>query len=421
MRTVEAKPVLDGQRIRWTLEQIERDNQQRVRIDWLRFTVPLDAVVQMDRGLEALTGGDLVVQSGLDASRTRAELSDGALPSDRVKGPPHLAAIVSRRDKALSDSAYGAAHMVALAGARELVRMLRCGLVVGSVEDRGMDFYAVRVAIMHNAAVVGYVMAGSKDVRQAGTVHFNLFGQAMLAIPRDRLDIVRSFVAHAKGWITRVDLAVDVWSGHRVEDVQTAWESGEFDVRGKRPSQQNAGSWAAGHSRTFSVGNRGTGKMLRCYEKGDEQFGSRESSAQYGCAEWLRYEVELRNNHRVIDLDVLTRPADFFAGAYSFCDRLLTELDIQASAQRIKTLPEVADATALAAVDRVASWLDNTAGAAITALFDLGGDLLAQIVERNSHRIARRLKGFAPSEVLAAFKQVADRMAPGSAPLLTGA
>lgn len=394
MRTAEALPVLDGQRVKWTLEQIERENQTKVRIDWLRFTVPLDAVAQRERSLSALTAGDLTVQSAFD-SKTRAAI--------------------------LADGAYTAAHMVALAGARALVSMLRCGLVVGAVEDRGMDFYAVRVAIMHNASVVGYVMAGSKDSRQASTVHFNLFGQAMLAIPRDRLEIVRSFIAHAKGWVTRVDLAVDVWSGHRVEDVQAAWEAGEFDVRGKRPSQQNAGSWAAGHSRTFSVGTRGTGKMLRAYEKGDEQFGSREASALYGCAEWIRYEVEIRNNHRVIDLDVLTRPADFFAGAYAFCDRLLTELEVEASAQRIKTVPEVADTTALAAVERVASWLDSTAGAAIAAVFEMGGDLLAEIVERNSHRVARRLKAFAPADVAAALEKVARRMAPASAPMLNGA
>jgi len=274
---------------------------------------------------------------------------------------------------------------------------------------------------MHNAAVVGYVMAGSKDPRQANTVHFNLFGQAMLAIPGDRLEIVRSYVAHAKGWITRVDLAVDVWSGHRVEDVQTAWQSGEFDVRGKRPGQQNAGSWAAGHSRTFSVGSRGTGKMLRAYEKGDEQFGSRDSSAAHGCAEWIRYEVEMRNNHRVIDLDVLTRPADFFAGAYAFCDRLLTELEVQATAQSIKTDPEVKDVTALAAVERVASWMDSTAGASLVALFDLGGDLLAEIIDSNRHRVARRLKGFAAADIAAAFEKVAARMAPVPAPLINGA
>lgn len=394
MRTAEALPVLDGQRVKWTLEQIERENQSKVRIDWLRFTVPLAAVVSQDRTLSDVTAGDVTVQQGFDDKQRRALLSDGA---------------------------YTYAHMVAGAGARALVGMLRCGLTVGAVEDRGMDFYAVRVAIMHNAAVVGYVMAGSKDARQANTVHFNLFGQAMLAIPRDRMDIVRSFVAHAKGWITRVDLAVDVWSGHSVEAVQAAWEAGEFDVHGKRPTQQNAGSWAAGHSRTFSVGTRGTGKMLRAYEKGDEQFGSREASTQYGCAEWLRYEVEIRNNHRIIDLDVLTRPADFFAGAYAFCDRLLTELEVEVNAQRIKTLPEVADKTALAAVNRVASWLDGTAGAAIAAVFEMGGDLIAEIVERNSHRVARRLKAFAPAEIAEALGKVAQRMAPASAPMFNGA
>lgn len=394
MRTVDARPVHVGQKVKFTLEQIERENQTRVRLDWLRFTVPLDAVVQRDRSLSALTAGDVTVQSGFDVKQKRATLSDPG---------------------------YSAAHMVAMAAGRELIDMLRCGFTLGAVEDRGMDFYAVRVAIVHNAAVVGYVMAGSKDARQANTVHFNLFGQAMLVIPRDRLEIVRSYVAHAKGWITRADLAVDVWTGHRVEDVAAAWRSGEFDVRGKRPSQQNAGCWEAGHSRTFSVGSRGTGKMLRAYEKGDEQFGDRDTATLYGCAEWIRYEVEIRNNHRVIDLDVLTRPADFFAGAYAFCDRLLTELEVAAEPQRIKTDPEVADVSALAAVERVASWLDASAGAAIAAVFELGGDLLAEIVDRNRHRVARRLKAFSSSDVSEAFQKVAGAFAPVSAPSFNGA
>lgn len=389
MRTVAARPVLDGSRVKWTLEQIERTNHQRVRVDWLRFTLPLEAVAQQERSLSHLTAGDLVVQAGWDHVEKAARLSDGP---------------------------YTVAHMVATAGARALVGMLRCGLSVGHTEDKGMDFYAVRVALMHEGAVVGYVLAGSKDAKQAATVHFNLFGQAFLVIPMDRMEVIRSMVAHAKGWITRTDLAVDVWSGHSVEDVQAAYLAGEFDVRGKRPGQQNAGSWALGHSRTFSVGSRGTGKMLRAYEKGDEQFGSREASAQHGASEWVRYEVELRNNHRVIDLDVLTRPADFFAGAYSFCAALLDGLDVQANAQAIKTDPEVADATALAAVDRVAKWIDGTAGAAIAAVFEMGGDLLAQVVDRNRHRVARRLKGFTPTAVRQAFEQVAERMTPALAP-----
>lgn len=394
MTTVEARPVHDGQRVRWTLEQIERQNQSKVRIDWLRFTVPLSAVVQAERSLSAVTAADVTVQAGFDVMHKRATLSDPA---------------------------YSAAHMVAIAAAKDLLGMLLCGFELGAVEDKGQDFYAVRVALMHNGAVVGHVMAGSRDARQAATVHFNLFGQAMLAIPRDRLEALREYVAQAKGWLTRVDLALDVWEGHSVEAVAQAWREGQFDVRGKRPGQQNAGSWEAGHSRSFYVGSRGTGKMLRAYEKGDQQFGGREVSAMYGCAEWIRYEVEIRNNHRVIDLDVLTRPADFFAGAYAFCDRLLTELEVQASAQSIKTNPEVADATALAAVERVASWLDFTAGAAIAALFEHGGDLLAGIVERNAHRVARRLKGFTPSAVAHAFDQVSKRMAPAFEPSLNGA
>ena len=47
MRTAEARPVMHGGQVKWTLEQIEQTNQGRVRLDWLRFTVPLDAVAKV--------------------------------------------------------------------------------------------------------------------------------------------------------------------------------------------------------------------------------------------------------------------------------------------------------------------------------------------------------------------------------------
>jgi len=387
MRTVDARPVLDGQKVKWTLEQIEQTNQGRVRLDWLRFTVPLDAVVKTDRDLFDVQLVDLLDQRGRD---------------------------LVRMARGVDPEAYTTAHKVSHAGARLLVDMLGC-LLVGAVEEKGMDYYSARTALMHEGAVVGWVLAGAKAANQAGTVHFNLFGSAMLQIPMDRLARIAEFVQASGGKITRADLSLDVWTGHRIEDVRAAYLDGEFDVRGKRPGQREHGSWTLGHSRTFEVGSRATGKMFRGYEKGHEQFGPEVPS------EWLRYEVELRDNHRVIDVDVLTRPADYFAGCYGFCARVLADMQVQATAQRIATTPELADVTAEAAVTRVVRWIKRTAAPAIVAAFDLGEDLLGNIIESERHRLPRRLAGIGPGLLRASFEKVAEALAPAPAPSFIGA
>lgn len=386
MRTVEARPVLDGQKVKWTLEQIEQSNQSRVRLDWLRFTVPLDAVIRSDNELFDLTVVDLLDKRGRDLVR----MSRGVDPE-----------------------AYTTAHKVSHAGACLLVELLGC-LTVGAVEEKGMDYYSARTALMHEGAVVGWCLAGAKAANQAGTVHFNLFGSAMLEIPMDRLPRIAEFVSQSNGRITRADLSLDVWTGHRIEDVRSAYLAGEFDVRGKRPGQREHGSWTLGHSRTFEVGSRATGKMFRGYEKGHEQFGPEVPS------EWLRYEVELRDNHRVIDVDVLTRPADYFAGTYGFCARVLADMQVSAEAQTIKTTPELKDVNAEASVVRVVRWLRRTAAPAMVAALR-HCDVLETIFDSEAHRVPRRLLGIGPELLRASFVKVAEALAPAPAPSFIGA
>lgn len=407
MRTAEAKPVLAGAKVKWTLEQIEQSNPGRVRLDWLRFTVPLDAVIEYEPGLQDLTPLDLLDQPARDLVRMATTVEDHRYTTPRA---------------------------VARAGAAQLVQMLDCGIEVGPVEDKGMDFYTARASLMFEGACVGQVLAGGKETNQSSTVHVNLHGAALLLISSEALKRIHGFVSQAKGWLTRVDLSLDVWSGHRVEDVEAAYLRGEFDVRGKRPGQRHHGSWTLGHSRTYEVGSRATGKMFRGYEKGHQLFGT-EVAAEWASGKkalpeslasdvgsWVRYEVELRSNHRVLELDLLTRPADFFAGAYDFCARVLEELDVKAQAQRILTVPELKDATAQAATARVLRYCINTAGPAIVALFDLGTEnLLADVIESQRHRLPRRLKGFSLDSVRAAFAKVAQAMAPACSPSFIGA
>ena len=179
MTAVDPKRVQVGQHVKWTLEQIERTNPGRVRLDWLRFTVPLDAVVKAEPALVDVTVLDTLDQAGRDLVR-RANSTDVEV--------------------------YTTSHAVANAGARQIVELLGC-LEVGQ-SLRGMDFYSARTELLFAGECVGHVLAGGKSANQAGTVHFNLWGAALLVIPVDRLAAVKAFIEQSAGRITRADLSL---------------------------------------------------------------------------------------------------------------------------------------------------------------------------------------------------------------------
>ena len=112
--------------------------------------------------------------------------------------------------------------------------------------------------------------------------------------------------------ITRVDLALDFLEGEfGIKDAVQWLKDGLFNNGGRNPRHSTPGDWLSEqpeHGRTLEIGRRENGKMLRVYEKG-RQLGRPDS-------EWVRFEVEIRNNDREIPLDVLTNPGRYFAGAY---------------------------------------------------------------------------------------------------------
>lgn len=402
--TSKVRAVLQGQRVKFTLEAIEQVNPNRVRVDWLRFTLPVDSfmlsfapefsVFDHDAAAFEAAARSEGVWRALDASPDLASMAVQIITGEGV---------VSR-----------SAQSVAKQAAAQLVE--RIGLFsIGEPEASGMDFYAARCAVVYEGATVGYVLAGGKSDSQRHTVHVNLFGSACLHLAPVHLERIAQWIDQLGGWITRTDLALDVWQGLDVTEVREAWIAGEFDVRGKRPGQKEHGSWTSGHSRTFEVGNRGTGKLMRAYEKGDELFGHEANDP------WVRLEVELRNSHRIVETDVIRRPADYFAGAYPYCAAFLARLDLGVSPQSIPTHAEVKDKTAEAAVTRVVRWIANTAAPALAAVWNLGGDMVAEVIEKNQHRQARRLAGFSPADIQAAFHQVARAIAPPAAPFAIGA
>lgn len=118
--------------------------------------------------------------------------------------------------------------------------------------------------------------------------------------------------------LTRVDLAVDDFDGrHTVDDAVAGYREGAFNGRGRPPTTATAGDWlrTSGRGRTLYVGNATNGKVVRIYEKG-LQLGDGAPR------EWVRHEVQYGNRDRELPLDMLLRPARYFAGAASYLGRL---------------------------------------------------------------------------------------------------
>lgn len=117
--------------------------------------------------------------------------------------------------------------------------------------------------------------------------------------------------------ITRIDMAYDDFNGHyNVDTCRKMFKQGLFTVT-TPPSYQyfesgvlsKSGRLCASAGRSFYIGKRSNGKMLRTYEKGKHLKDANNP-------DWVRWEVELRNIDREIPLDALLNPSKYFSGAY---------------------------------------------------------------------------------------------------------
>lgn len=145
---------------------------------------------------------------------------------------------------------------------------------------------------------------------QNNTVFLSIPGEACHMVPswKNLVILIRD---KYQGKITRWDGAVDDYHGtHSVDTAVQYYLDGKFNAGGKTPGCDQKGNWLLpdGRGRTFYVGRRENGKMLRVYEKG-MQLGAKWHP-------WVRWELELHSVDRVIPWDVLLEPGKFVAGAY---------------------------------------------------------------------------------------------------------
>ncbi|WP_260438657.1 replication initiation factor domain-containing protein [Burkholderia contaminans] len=208
---------------------------------------------------------------------------------------------------------------------------------------KSRDFYTNAWELGDN---YGHVAFGGAS--QRGTMLINLSGQGCIAAKAGWESRLHDFLVDtaARPTITRVDLAHDCMEGEYTVDQVDGWyDDGLFTCSVNAPHHEYKGDWKKpnGKGRSVYIGLRRNGKLCRAYEKGREQ-GDADS-------EWLRIEVEFRNNKRVIPLDVLLDPSSYFVGAYPclrFLDasrspekieikRKAAEINVDASLKNIRT------------------------------------------------------------------------------------
>jgi phage replication initiation protein len=181
------------------------------------------------------------------------------------------------------------------------------GLGVGVKRPAGLNFYRDTWTLLDSS---GMVSIGG----QQNTILVQITGHGMAKARagwEQRLhawsELMTRFV------ITRLDLAYDDADGQRysVDRALDDYDAGNFSMGGRPPSCEQRGNWRRfdGLGRSFYVGRRENGKMLRVYEKG-RQLGD-------SASEWVRIELELHNKDRFIPFDAILRPGAYLAGAYT--------------------------------------------------------------------------------------------------------
>lgn len=220
----------------------------------------------------------------------------------------------------------------------------------------GRNFYKHSWLLVNDQGEeVGSVSGGGQSQRD--TFNFVLRGSGCTFAKRGWQRHLYDFAKSLEARIARVDLALDLFEGQGggISSVRDAYLNGSFDYNGRRPTSTQNGSWDHGHSRTYNIGARGS-KSFTAYEKG-HQYGLMDSL-------WWRCELRLGNQDRILDLEILIEPDQFFAGSYPFAAGLLESVEPQV----IKVTKRVAEVVSDAVIERKLKWFTQTVAPSIVHL-----------------------------------------------------
>lgn len=195
---------------------------------------------------------------------------------------------------------------------------------------------------------------------QKDTVHVSINGSGC-KVAKD-WSLIR-LIGEEENWsMRRVDLAHDDFSAKYIDiDRAIDWyEEGLFTSSGRPPQRRLIDDFGTGEGRTFYVGNRANGKLLRVYEKG-KQLGDKESP-------WVRAELELRAKDRVLPWETLTNPEKYLSGAFKALSYLSQSQSRLMTTQREATTK----------YEAMVRWLRMSGGKALNTMLEVEqGDISA--------------------------------------------
>lgn len=212
--------------------------------------------------------------------------------------------------------------------------------------------YDVSAYVDGEALKLGTIGLGGDHI--GGTMMLDLTGKGCSLI--NDWHLIHSLLTEYKARITRVDCAVDFLEGEvSIDQIRSLYFAGEFNAGGRTPSyfEYSGGSLDCEgfNGRTFEIGKRKNGKLVRAYEKG-RQLGNQFSL-------WVRIEVELGSRDRIIPYEVVVDPTKYFIGAHKALEQFLS-----GSSERIKTIQKHSDMN----LDKSEQWIKQSAGKHIDQL-----------------------------------------------------
>lgn len=394
--------VLDGNEVKVRLQAERVHAKTPVHVDWVRFTVLLRNAPMPS--VHVLFPPPC--ESTLENPLSRWEEENGSYQRQR-------AARIYRLLQGTPDADFSASSQAFELG-EQVCEALGPEFSIYPEVRKGHDFYRFRWSIVRNDVEVGWIgyLAAGDSPRQKGqskSIHVNVYGSACtFARPGWNLHLA-NLMDYSGATMTRCDLALDFFDGLSggMERVRLDYREGLCNSAGKKLAVNMVGDWENGRERSFYLGSKEAGKQTNVYEKGHQLFGKKDDSP------WIRAELRYGNKLRELSIEMLRRPADFFAGASDWHAQLLREADAIPSPESVPTDARLPIETIEAEAVRNCRWMLDVAAPSFSLAFQhLGEEAFMELVLHK--KVPGRLQRFNQSEIAAAYGRAFTRVTQGA-------
>lgn len=266
------------------------------------------------------------------------------------------------------------------------------GFAVTHQRERGINFYKQSYTIGDNDGILA--IGG-----QADTVNVALTGQGCMKAKEGWQGRLKDYLEASGGWLTRCDVAADFFDG-RYSPVKAEIDfiNGDFSrsKTGTKPYAERRGDWYTDDGitgKTFYIGKRENGKLLRIYEKGKQMLGKiaalgiGEDHPLLNLLDWCRVELELHNRDRIIPFDILVNPGPYLAGSFPALN-WIDEIQV-----KVKTFKKIVEST----VERTQEVFRVQAGKRLWSIAQIHGiEEAFRILTRGQEKVCKSFEKLMP-------------------------